>query len=376
MKKKILHLFGGLNRGGAEMRTLDVLRYLSEQELDQDIELHFLSLSGNKGVLDDQFKQLGAQIHYLKIHQLDFPIKFVQLLRKNKFDVVHSHVHYASGYIMMLAWIAQIGVRITHFRSSSDGKEATPLRKIYRSSMKAFISLFSNRILAVSETSLAISWRDDWKKDLRCKPIYNGLPADLFGRYDKKKNEVRDELGIRPDNFLIIHVGRISAVKNHERLIDIFYNFQKNCRDTSLLLVGDGDENLKAKIQKKVVDYGIVDKVKFAGLRNDVPKLLNAADCMVFPSLYEGLPGAVLEACATGIPVVATDIPVIKEISAYLPVLTYVSLSQSDDEWCLAIHESISNATKIGPEQVRESFRNSPFTVSNAAHQLMGVWQS
>ena len=100
-------------------------------------------------------------------------------------------------------------------------------------------------------------------------------------------------------------MGRFSLQKNHEFLIDLFYNYQlENC-DSVLVLVGTGE--LLKQIKDKVRKLGIEDKVLFLGVRKDVNKLYSAFDIFVFPSLFEGLPLTLIEAQASGIYIIASD---------------------------------------------------------------------
>jgi hypothetical protein len=97
-QRNILHLFGRMDRGGAEMRTLDVMRRADRGRF----RLHFCALSGRRGELDEEIRSLGGEVHLLPL-SASFPWKFRRLLREGRFDVVHSHVHYPSGYLLRLA---------------------------------------------------------------------------------------------------------------------------------------------------------------------------------------------------------------------------------------------------------------------------------
>ena len=103
---RILHIFGRMERGGAEMRTIDLMRYIDRNRY----QLHFCSLSGKEGDLDKEIKELGGQIHYLRLSP-SFPFRFISFLKKYQFGVVHSHVHMFSGFILLLAVMAKVGTQ-------------------------------------------------------------------------------------------------------------------------------------------------------------------------------------------------------------------------------------------------------------------------
>ena len=112
------------------------------------------------------------------------------------------------------------------------------------------------------------------------------------------RERMRKEMELE-DSFVIGHIGRFNYQKNHEFLIDIFNEISKKEPKARLLLVGDG--NLRPEIESKITRFGISDKVIMTGVRSDVPDLLQAMDCFVFPSHYEGLPVTVVESQAAGL---------------------------------------------------------------------------
>jgi glycosyltransferase involved in cell wall biosynthesis len=140
-----------------------------------------------------------------------------------------------------------------------------------------------------------------------------------------------DELGIPPSRQVIIHVGNFRPAKDHETLIQSMSKIVEQSKEVHLLLVGNGP--LLPKIRQLVASKGLQHHVHFAGPagpRNDVPRLLMASDCFIFPSRWEGLPGAVLEALAAGLPVVASDLPAIREIASDSDNVHTVSVGDID----------------------------------------------
>src|SRR5699024_2214982 len=105
--------------------------------------------------------------------------------------------------------------------------------------------------------------------------------------------------------LVIGHVGRFNFSKNHDFLIDIFYEIQRINENSVLLLVGVGD--LEQSIKEKVDKEGLSQKVMFLGKRSDVNDLMQAMDIFIFPSNYEGLPVTLVEAQAAGLPIIKSD---------------------------------------------------------------------
>ncbi|MBI3769830.1 MAG: glycosyltransferase [Deltaproteobacteria bacterium] len=155
-----------------------------------------------------------------------------------------------------------------------------------------------------------------WEVDPHRRVIYNGIDDSRFAPR-RARARVRDELGIGRRQPLVAHVANFTAAKNHAGLMAIAAATIARRPDVVFVLVGDGP--MRAEIAADVAHRGLAHAVRFAGPRDDVPRILGAADVFVFPSLWEGFPGAVLEALASGLPVVASPIPSILEIARHMP---------------------------------------------------------
>ena len=118
--------------------------------------------------------------------------------------------------------------------------------------------------------------------------IINGILMKDFAYDEKKRGEIRKQLGIESDEIAICHVGSLAKVKNQSFLIDIFLQLKTITPHYKLFMIGDGP--LKSQLQEKIESLKIEDSVTFLGIRKDVHRLMQGFDCMVFPSLFEGLP--------------------------------------------------------------------------------------
>ena len=151
--------------------------------------------------------------------------------------------------------------------------------------------------------------------------IHNGVDVDRFAFRADVRERARSDLDLG-DGFVVGNVGAFLPAKNHAFLISIFKRVLAQAPNAKLLLIGTGP--LQQEIRKTVITSGIDDKVLFLNQRADVPDLLSAMDCMVFPSLYEGFPLAVVEAQAAGLPIVLSDVTTsevaVAEMCSYLPL--------------------------------------------------------
>jgi glycosyltransferase involved in cell wall biosynthesis len=148
--------------------------------------------------------------------------------------------------------------------------------------------------------------------------IYNGvkLPSTSVNWSDaditQLRHEVRQEFGLPGNSRLALTVGRLDLEKGYGDLIPIIPQIVKEFPEVRFIWVGDGEQ--REYLTKKVLEYGVGDRILFLGYRRDVPRLLKSADLFVFPTHYEGLPFALLEAMAYNLPVVTSDADAIVEL--------------------------------------------------------------
>jgi glycosyltransferase involved in cell wall biosynthesis len=205
-----------------------------------------------------------------------------------------------------------VRTRIAHVRSSHDGYEATTWRRAYRRVMRDLIDLNATHVVAVSASAMQAFWGDGWEADDRRVVIYNGVEERPRASVAERE-AARREIGLGPRTRMVLHVGAFAPAKNHEALVTVAAELERRGADGVLVLVGSGP--LKPAIERAVAEHGLTARVRFLGARDDVPRWLRAADVLVHPSRWEGLPGAVLEALGAGLPVVASPIPPVLEIA-------------------------------------------------------------
>lgn len=159
------------------------------------------------------------------------------------------------------------------------------------------------------------------------KIFSNAVDINKYEPNEEVRNQKRKELGIE-NQFVMANVARFAPEKNHKFLIEIFEEICKT-EDAILLLCGEGSllNNIKEYAAEKHVD----NKIKFLGVRNDIPEILQATDVIIFPSLFEGLPFALVEAQAAGIPCVISD--TISKDTELTDLVHFMSLEDSVEKW-------------------------------------------
>jgi len=195
------------------------------------------------------------------------------------------------------------------------------------------IRRYATHGLAVSREAAAALFGAAWRNEARYRLLFCGIDLTPFqAKVDPMA--VRDDLAVPRDAFVIGHVGRFVSVKNHAFLIEIVAELVKTVPNVHLLLIGDGE--LLPAIEQQAARAGLAGRVTFAGARSEVPRLMRAMDVFAFPSHFEGLGLALVEAQAAGVPCIASD--VIPEEADLIPQLIQrLSLAQSASVWAEAI---------------------------------------
>ncbi len=342
---RILHVLGKLDYGGVETWLVQVLRQIDRQRYQMDFLVHTTA----PGMYDEEVRALGARIIPClgPSNPLQYALNFRRVLGEyGPYDVVHSHVHHYSGYVLLLAAMAGVPVRIAHSHSAPRSTEAfrgpgrpadlrTPYRRMYRRTMQAMIGICATRGLAVSAEAGDHLFSKNWRNYPEQWQLQH-LGIDL-SRFDipVDRDSLRRAIGIPSDALVIGHVGRFVTPKNHGFLVEIARELIKLEPKAVFLLVGDGP--LRAEIEAKVNGYSIEKHFIFAGLRSDVPALMKGAmDVFLFPSLYEGLGLALLEAQAAGLTSIVSDI-VPRESDAIPSLVDRLALGNSASTWAHAV---------------------------------------
>ena len=370
---RVMHVVGGMNRGGAETWLMHVLRNIDRDEFKMDFVVH----TDQPCAFDEEIRGLGSKV--IPCMHPSSPVAYARNLnrimhRYGPYDVVHSHVHNYSGYILWLARRAGVSIRIAHSHlDTSDFDNAASLtRRLYVSATKRMVRRNATHGLAASDKAAKALFGEKWEADARCQILYCGIDlAPFAGPVDAAV--VRKELGIPADAFVIGHVGRFMEQKNHTFLIDIAAEVARREPMMRLLLVGDGP--LRASIEQKVAEAGLSDKVVFAGTRPDVSRLmLGAMDVFVMPSLYEGLPLVGMEVQSAGLPLVVSD-TVTEELDVVKPLVRRVALSKQASAWADEVLVSRKTSSAISQAQALSHMERSGFNIALSMKGLEGVYR-
>lgn len=251
-----------------------------------------------------------------------------KLLKENKYDVIWAHKTTLSACeLMELSKKNKVPIRMIHSHSSSNmGGKFTLLMHTIN---KRRIISWGNRYLACSET--AAEWFYGKHPAVILK---NGIDLEKYRFNEDIRNEVRSKLNLQ-GKFVIGHVGRFGIEKNHKKLISVVNACRRQDDNVRLVLCGDGEE--RAHIEEQIKELGLEKYVMLLGVIDNVNEILQAVDIIVMPSLFEGLPFALLEAQAAGLKCVVSD--TVSRESNILGWNEYLPLNGEDEMWASTILE-------------------------------------
>lgn len=153
----------------------------------------------------------------------------------------------------------------------------------------------------------------DWFDEDKINIIYNGVDLDKIElELENSKSDLRKEFNLDSKDIVIANIGRLTEQKGHHYLLKALSILKNKFDEFKVLIIGEGD--LRKHLEAEILKYGLEKQIIFTGFRNDVYNILDQSNFLVHTALWEGCPNTILEAIAVGTPIVATDIPSVKEI--------------------------------------------------------------
>jgi glycosyltransferase involved in cell wall biosynthesis len=293
---KIVFVIGSLGRGGSERQIVNLVRAVHPDQADA-----LVVCLQEEGALAPEVRAVGARVMALgfngvRASALPALLRLLRVLRREEPDVVYAFLFWGYSLALpMTAIAAPRAIRIAARRSSPEFD--TPAHP-FLVPLRSLADRVSDAVVANSE-AVRTAWSATAPALARkIRVIPNGVAIGVLGcaREAARVNQ-------RPT---VICIANLIAYKGHQTLLDAAQDVSHSTRDWSLLLVGEGPE--RHRIEEEIRRKGLTDVIKLLGRRDDVGSLLDQADIAVLPSYTEGLPNAVLEAMAHGVPVVATDV--------------------------------------------------------------------
>jgi glycosyltransferase involved in cell wall biosynthesis len=382
---KVLHIIDGFGMGGAETWLLSLVKYLNTHP-ELNIKFDFLATGGAKVILDDEILNLGSNIFYCKYSLIKirtFSKFFKKVLKQNKYDVIHNHQDFISGWHFLSA-IGQLpSVRISHLHNPYyfvDNYLTSPYRIFSFLIGRFLMFILSTKITGTSNFVMDEYGYDRFPyKIKRLQPAYCGFEIKKFSFNRKDSLEIKSSFNWSPEVRIALFVGRIGILENskapNQKNPSFAFKIAKDLvskhKNWNFIFVGNKG-TLGNVLEKEVELLGLTDRIKFAGIRYDMPALYSASDILIFPSFCEGLGMVVVEAQANGLKVLASN-SVPKEAFIFPELVITKSVTQSVDEW---VNEIL--ITNIVESDIRQqyniSLHHSIFSIESSIKYLLTIY--
>lgn len=321
MAHRILQVMASLDRGGAEVMIMTLYRNIDREKFQFDFVVNDRQ---QEYAFENEIKSMGGRIfrfpRYTILNHFKYKQAWVQLLIEHpEWKIIHGHhTTPAMAYIP----VAKSLNRVTIAHSHTAGTDAS-LKSILKIVLRYPLRNTAKYLFACSNE--AAKWMFG-KKEVHI--LTNAIDTNKFSFKTYVRQQKRDEFSLN-NSFTIGHIGRFDKSKNQSFVVDIFNDILKKEINSRLLLVGDGI--LRPKIEKKIQQSGLQDKITVTGARSDIADLLQAMDVLVLPSMHEGLPVTLIEAQASGLVCVVSD-NITREVNITDSVY-FFSLNKTAGEW-------------------------------------------
>ncbi|MFQ2607181.1 glycosyltransferase [Aeromonas caviae] len=297
---KTAHIIGKLSAGGVETWLKDLSSY-------QKHDMHVLVQKPGVGFYDDIIRGNGSTVELINIENgfFYYTYKIFSYFVKNRIEVVHSHVNLSSAWILFIALLSGVKVRVAHCHNDKrkDQNNSSFIKVIYYKAMKCLLHFVASHKIAVSQECASSMFYERARIKI--------LPCGLS--FERKRRLHRDDFSIGENDFVVTHIGRFVEQKNHLFLIDLIHELKES--PIKLLLVGEG--NTLHDIKRVVSEKNLDCKVIFLGVRDDVNEILHdLTDLFVLPSLFEGLGLVAIEAQYNKVvTIVSENVPTAVDVS-------------------------------------------------------------
>lgn len=361
---RVLHNIASLHFGGAQAFLMNVYNNIDREKVQFD----FVVTPEEKKDLYEQVEQMGGRIFVCPKYTGKNHFAYCRwwndfFAEHPEYHVIHGHVRSTASIYLKIAQKYGL-VTIAHSHSTSNGSGVSA---IVKNIMQLPIRHTADYLFACSDKAGKWLYGEKATKQPNYRMIPNGVDLKRFAFHEEKRHQMRNQLKITEDTFVVGHIGRITVPKNHQFLVELFAAYHKENPKSRLLLVGDGE--LFEAVQQQCTQLGIREAVIMVGSKTNTEDYYQAMDIFVFPSLWEGLPVSVVEAQANGLICLLSDV-ITRDVDLTDQV-KYLSLNEKS-RWINEIARACPKPrTAASPENMKKL---QPFDASVVAKQLQDFY--
>ncbi len=333
---RILHVIGSLDMGGSQMFVLNLYNHIDRRKIQFD----FVVREGKNYFLEDKVRELGGEIYRLPALKLTNYLTYVSAWKKffkehPEYKVIHGHVRSTAAIYLKIA--KNCGRKtISHSHST---RNTQGLSSFVKAILQFPIRFTADYFFACSLAAGEWLFGKKITKQSNFFVVPNAIDTTKFAYNPSIRQEMRRQLNLE-NNFVVGHVGRLDIPKNHTFLLRIFAEIYRKNPRARLLLVGDGP--LKQQLIQQAEQLHIKHAILLCGSQ-PAERYYQAMDVFVFPSLYEGLGIAIIEAQTAGLPcIVSKHLP--PEIDLQCGLIARMDLKETPQCWAEEILAQIGKS--------------------------------
>ena len=355
------------NPGGVESFLVNYYRHIDRSRIQFD----FLCNSYEKAAYEDELKSLGGRVFHITARSRDIKLYRKELREffekySKEFDAIWVNVSSLAN-IDYLKMAKKYGIKKRIIHSHNSRNMDSRLRGMLHSLNRSRIGKYATDFWACSDDAAKWFYNDSLLG--KAVVIHNAIDTDKLSYDSKKGSEIREKLGTE-GKYVLGNVGRLHFQKNQSFAIEVFSHYVKKDREAVLVLVGQGED--EEMLKRKARELEVSDKVIFAGLQNDMQAWLSSFDLFLFPSVFEGLSIAALEAQANGLPALASY-GVIPEEVRLNDNFNFMKLDNNAAEWADEIYKIKSSCSRKSREEVKAAFLEKGYDINTEASRLSGL---
>lgn len=364
--QRVLQVVNIMDRGGVETLLMNIYRKVNRESIQFDFLTHPYDQDYSYEY-ESEILSMGGQIYKapsFSQNPHDYQTYIEDFFRNHpEYTVIHAHNLDSASLVYMREAKKSGRYLIAHSHNTND--HGGRLKRQMLQICHHIVRRYPDHFYACSKQAAEFAFGKIIASSCNCEIFYNGIDLARYCVNEIEHNTARKKLSLDVDGPVFGTVGRLLSQKNHTFLLDVFAAILRREPSSILIIVGKGD--LRTTLERKAKDLGISQHVHFAGSVPNVPDYLKAFDVFLFPSLYEGLGMAAVEAQACGLPTLMSD--EVPSLAACTDLAEFISLSADAEKWA---DESLrAYRESIGHRSDRiEQVRDAGFDINEIAKKL------
>lgn len=361
---KVLRVLYVLRPSGVEAN----LRASAERWRANGIDIDILATGPEVGPFAPALRAVGYRIEHLPQEPVAaFAKRYLALLRRNRYDLVHVQAEQGNIATVGIARLATSRVvRSCHNSFNFRG----PLR-VERTLQRRLLRALGIVHVSVSASVARSEWFNFRNPTLR---VPNAFDDQRFRPPTPgERAAARAAVGVGDDDFVVVSVGNCSRIKNHSAVIEALPPLSG--QDKHVLYLHVGAEEDGAPERQLAERLGAAGHVRFLGQRDDVDRLLHAADCYVMPSLQEGLSNAALEALASGVPVALADVPGLRDLRDEVPGIHWMTPDSAGVERAITSLRALPGEERVRTTQSTVARTHAQFAMDRHVRRYVDLYE-